>query len=343
MFLNLPLPVSIFLFLAAAAAVAYFGSRLTQLADRLADVTGLGEAVSGALLLGAATSLPGIVTSVAAAHEGLPELSISNAIGGIAGQTAFLAVADIAYRRANLEHAAASAPNMMQGGLLVSLLALPMLAAFTPEALIFEVHPATPLMLAVYIHGIRMVHDSHFHPMWNPQVTDETRTDEPDEAAGSGPHLRSLALQFVGLASIVGAAGWTVYRTAVNILRDTGISETVVGMLLTALVTSMPELVTSLAAVRRGALTLAVSGILGGNAFDTLFLGFSDIAYRDGSIYHAASSQQLFLIALSILMSSTLLVGLLRREKHGIANIGFESFAVVMLYLMGVVLVLVPA
>jgi len=105
----------------------------------------------------------------------------------------------------------------------------------------------------------------------------------------------------------------------------------------------MPELVTSLAAVRRGALTLAVSGILGGNAFDTLFLGFSDIAYRDGSIYHAASSQQLFLIALSILMSSTLLVGLLRREKHGIANIGFESFAVVMLYLMGVVLVLVPA
>jgi Ca2+/Na+ antiporter len=45
-------------------------------------------------------------------------------------------------------------------------------------------------------------------------------------------------------------------------------------------VTSLPELVTTLAAVRRGALQLAVGGIIGGNTFDTLFLTISDVGYR---------------------------------------------------------------
>lgn len=40
-----------------------------------------------------------------------------------------------------------------------------------------------------------------------------------------------------------------------------------------------------MAAVRRGALTLAVGDILGGNCFDVLFISGSDVAYREGSIY----------------------------------------------------------
>ncbi|NIV34835.1 MAG: sodium:calcium antiporter, partial [Anaerolineae bacterium] len=61
------------------------------------------------------------------------ELAVSNALGGIAVQTFFLAIADMAYRRANLEHAAASAPNMLQNGLLISLLAWIMLAPNLPD------------------------------------------------------------------------------------------------------------------------------------------------------------------------------------------------------------------
>ncbi len=80
--------------------------------------------------------------------------------------------------------------------------------------------------------------------------------------------------------------------------------------------TSLPELVTSLAAVRRGALTLAVGGIIGGNTFDTLLVAFSDLAYQEGSIYHATTNQQVYLIALTMLLNGILLLGLLRREEH---------------------------
>ena len=93
---------------------------------------------------------------------------------------------------------------------------------------------------------------------------------------------------------------------------------------------------TAVAAVRRGALTLAVSDIIGGNAFDTLFCGAADLAYRDGSIYHAVQGtlgrQEQFLIAVTILMTATLVLGLVRREKSGIGNIGFESIALLGIY-----------
>jgi cation:H+ antiporter len=99
--------------------------------------------------------------------------------------------------------------------------------------------------------------------------------------------------------------------------------------------TSLPELVTTVAAVRQGALTLAVGGIIGGNTFDVLFLVAADVAYREGSIYHAISAQPLFIISLTILLTAILLMGLIRRERRGFANIGFESVAVLVLYLAG--------
>ena len=86
--------------LLSAVVILLAGTRLTAVADILAERTGLGEAVVGAVLLGAATSLSGIVTSVTAAADGRAELAVSNAVGGIAAQTVFLAVADDVYRRA---------------------------------------------------------------------------------------------------------------------------------------------------------------------------------------------------------------------------------------------------
>lgn len=142
-------------------------------------------------------------------------------------------------------------------------------------------------------------------------------------------------MQFAALAVIVAIAGYSVGEVGVSLSVHTGISESLVGSLLTALCNSLPELVTTVAAVRQEALTLAVGGVTGGNSFDVLLLAFSDIAYRQGSIYHALATSQVFLIALTILMTGILLLGLLRREKHGIGNIGFESVLMLILYLSG--------
>lgn len=322
-------------FLACAAIIALAGSRLAARSDELADRTGWGEAMVGAVLLGAATSLPGIITSVVTAAQDFPEIAASNALGGIAVQTAFLAVADIAYRKANLEHAAASLANLTQGALLLTLLAVPLVAWSGPDISILGIHPATLIMLAGYAAGLRLIRRAKTTPMWTPEVTHVTQAEEAEGSHAERHHGDGRSapwLEFAILAVVTGGAGFAVSQFAVVLSQRTVLDEAAIGGLFTAIATSLPELVTSVAAVRRGALTLAVGGVLGGNAFDTLFLAFSDIAYRPGSLYHTLAPDTLFVVSMTILMTAVLMLGLIRREKIGPAGIGFESTLILAFY-----------
>lgn len=330
---------SILTFLACTLAIGVFGTWITGVVDQLADRTGIGEAIAGAVLLGASTSLGGSVLSVTAAFNGNADLALGNALGGIAVQFAALAIADFAYRQANLEHAAASAENLMQSGLLIALLALILIAPTLPDFTLWGIHPVTPIMLALYGYGLHMIRAAHIKPMWRPTRTRETREDEPEDL-DKVPALTPLAIRFVLLMLVLGAAGYIMEHAASNIAEATWFSFTAVGVLFTATATSLPELVTSIAAVRRGALTLAVGGIIGGNAFDTLFTAASDIAYREGSIYHAMPQSVVFWAALTLLMAAVLIMGLIRREKQGPAGIGLESVVLLVLYAAGVALLL---
>lgn len=325
-------------FAVCAAVIGVVGTRLARVVDALADRTGIGEAVAGAVLLGLTTSLSGSVLSVSAAWSGNAELALSNAVGGIAVQTLFLAVADVTYRRANLEHAAASLGNMMQAALLVSQMSLLMVAFIMPEWTIAHVHVVTPALLGSYIYSVRLVRITQRSPMWAASRTVETKEDVPEEE-NQDLSLRRMLASFTVLAVTIAVAGWTLEKSATVIAEDTGMGHAVMGSLFTAAVTSLPELVTTLSAVRNGALTLAVAGIIGGNAFDTLFAAFSDIAYRDGSVYHAVSNPVLFWTALGTLMTGFLLMGLIRREERGPGRIGFESVALFGFYALGVVVV----
>jgi cation:H+ antiporter len=332
---SLGLPAVVAVFAAAAAVITVAGTMMATTADRLADRTGFGEALVGGVLLGGSTSIPGITASVTAAAEGHPELAFSNAIGGIAAQTFFLSIADIVYRRANLEHAAASLTNLTQAGILISLLCLPFAAVFMPAVTVAGVHPVSLLIIGGYLFGVRLAAQTRNEPMWGPKATVETRLDVPAEPKGGRRTLIALFSRFAVLAAVLFVAGYLIAQTGAAIAAKTGLSQTVVGAFFTAISTSIPELVTTVAAVRRGALTLAVGGIIGGNMFDMLFIASADIAYREGSIYHAVSGRPYFLTALSIVMTGMLLLGMLRRERYGVANIGFESALVMVIYLGG--------
>ncbi len=321
----LSVPLAAPVFIASAAVIGVAGIRMTRVADHLADRTGLGEALVGALFVGGATSLPGLMTTVFAARDGLPTLSVSNAVGGIAVQTLWLVIGDLIWRRANLEHAAASPENLLQGALLISLLSLPLLAMNAPPIAIGGVlHPVSPLLVATWILGMRMVRSVGRSPMWKAAPTSDTVADDPEVVDRSIP-IRNLWIRFLGLSALLGGAGYTLARSASALTRQTILSESVMGGVFTAAASSLPELVVVVTAVRTGAHTMAVSNIIGGNALDTLFLSAADVSFARGSIYHAISpNQELFLI-LTILMTSILLAGQVRRQRSGWWRIGFGS------------------
>jgi cation:H+ antiporter len=321
-------------FLVASVVILLSGLRMTGLADRIADRTGLGEAIIGGILLGAATSLSGIIVSVTSALDGHASLAFSNSVGGIAAQTLFLAVADMFYRKINLEHAAADLGNVFQGIVLMVLLTLPFLALSSPEFTIWAVHPVSFVIPLVYAGGLVAARSVHAEPMWEPVDTRDTKTDEPEEedAESRAQSTQRLFVMFGSLMLLMGSAGYVIAKTASELADRMDISGSIMGALVTAVVTSLPELVTTIVAVRRGALQLAVGGIIGGNTFDTLFLMASDISYRDGSIYHAVGEADYYWIATALLMTGILIGGLILRQRQGPAKIGAESILLLVIY-----------
>lgn len=105
-----------------------------------------------------------------------------------------------------------------------------------------------------------------------------TRTDTtPSWAAGvpqpedSGRILTNVLLIVIGLVGLIYGANLVV-SGGVGVARAMGIPEVVVGLTLIAVGTSLPELVATLAAVRRNDIGLAVGGIVGSNIFNTLLI-----------------------------------------------------------------------
>lgn len=335
----LSLELSVLVFGIAALAIVTAGSRLARISDDLADRSGLGEALFGVLLLGSVTSLPDFAATLSAAIARRPDLAMSNVMGSMAVNLAFLGIADIVYRKANLEHAAASPVNLMLAALLIVLLTLPLLAIAMPTPAVLGVHPVTPVLVAAYLFGLYLVHRTQARPMWFPRQTRQTVPDTPDQQPRGG--LLGSWLTFIALAVVTGVAGWALMEAAKVIADQTGLSDTVVGGMLTAVATSTPELVTTIAAIRCGALTLGVSNIFGTNCFNILVVAAADVGYLHGSIYHDVAPVQMIWGLVTILMSAILLLGMLRRETYGIGRIGFESALMLMVY--GVALGLVLA
>ncbi|HEX2774636.1 MAG TPA: cation transporter [Micromonosporaceae bacterium] len=334
-------PAATVVVFALAGLITVAGSiRLVGLGDVLADRTGWGEALFGVVFFGVATGLSGIVMTAVAAASEQPQLGYSNAVGGIAAQTTAVALADAFYRRVNLEHAAASLSNLLSGCLLIALLALALLGTFSPNVTVAGLHPVSVAILACYVGGLRLVRTAGAAPLWEAVTTSETRPDVPEKHGPLDLHSpRWLWSRFAAIGVLVAVGGWAIALAAENLVEITGLAAGFVGGVLMGLVNALPEAVTAIAAVRRGALTLAVAAVLGGNILDALTLVVGDLAYPGGSIYHAVGDRELFVTTTGLLMTATLLGGLLVRQAGGWGRLGFEGIVLVGTYLLMVVVV----
>ncbi|WP_067971655.1 sodium:calcium antiporter [Nocardiopsis trehalosi] len=325
---------SVLALVAATAVLVIGGGPFTRLVDRLADRTGMGETLAGFILIGAVTALPGLITSVLGAARGDPTFAMSNALGGIAVQTTFIALADLFYRRANLEHAAASLPNLLAPVGLSIMLAAVLVTGAGPQLTVFGVHPASVLLVFLYWYWLRLSRHVGRNPMWRVEETRHTRHDEPDpDSHRPGETLAGMWAKFFALAAVVSVTGWVIGEAGLTLIEGTGMSGGFVGAVVTGFVTSTPELVTVLYAVRIRALHLAIGDIIGGNGFDMLFLSASDLAYREGSIYAAMNQEVILVTGLGILLNLLVAAGLIRRQEQGI---GFEGIAMFAVYGTGV-------
>jgi cation:H+ antiporter len=138
-FSSLPLSALIFVFAVTAGAVWAAGVRLSDTTDVLLERFGLGQALGGLILLAIVTNLPEIAITASASLSGEIGIAVGNILGGIAIQTAVLVLVDAFGVRGgrSLSYRAASLSLVLEGTLVIIVLAVTVMSSRLPPSLIF--------------------------------------------------------------------------------------------------------------------------------------------------------------------------------------------------------------
>jgi cation:H+ antiporter len=342
---NLPLAALISLFIAAAAGIWVAGIRLSEATDVLCERWGMGEALGGLIFLAIVTNLPEVAITASGALRNDLSIAVGNILGGIAIQTVVLVILDAMgpSRKAPLSCRAASPAIVLEGVLVIAVLAVTIMGSQLPASLIFaRITPAGVMIAGFWVAGVWVI--SKMRTVTWPDDDpgfDETEDECPSaESKIEQVRRRSTGTARTILVFIIGAVvtlvcGVILETSGEAIASHLGMSGVLFGATILAAATALPEVSTGLAAVRLGDYRMAVSDVLGGNAFlPVLFLLASLLSGQ--AVLPLAQKTDIYLSALGILLTAVYMTGLICRPSRQIARMGIDSLAVLVLYIVGI-------
>lgn len=340
-FMRNDMQVNLVLFLIASAVTWFAGSRLSYYADELAERTGLGRVFVGMLLLAGVTSLPEIVTTIVASLEGSILLATNNIFGSITFRTTLVAVADLAAGPGALTVFIPSATILLQGNLLIVILALALAGLVVGELVTFgSLGLWTLLIFTIYVMTLRTMY-KYQEDRWKPtsEPSPGALREQPSERKQQAMigrfeswTRRRLYLMFALMTVLILVGGYLLAQSADALAVQTGLGAGFVGAVLVAAATSLPELSATITAARIGSYALAVANIFGGNAITAALLLVADLSYRDGSIFDVVGRSGMVSLAIGIAMTAVFLIGMVERRDRAFARMGIDSWTVLGLY-----------
>ncbi|MGW3359326.1 sodium:calcium antiporter [Streptomyces bungoensis] len=344
---SLSSPLLLLLFLISAAVIWYAGIKLSDTTDVLAERLHLGSALGGLILLAVATNLPEIAITVSAALGGQLDVAVGNILGGIAVQTVVLAVLDAAgvRPRAPLTRLAASLLLVLEGALVVAVLAVVVMGTQLPSGLhAARLAPASLAIVVLWVIGLLLLnragrglpwHEGGNAPDSQPEPRGHSRGKKEKAATDRGVGTRRAALVFAAAALATLVAGVVIERSGEEFFGRQGLSGVLFGATVLATATALPEISTGLTSTRLGDYQLAVSDIFGGNAFlPVLFFVATLISGKPA--LPAAHGTDIYLTALGIILTVVYMAGLVFRPRRQHARMGPDSITVVVIYLVGI-------
>lgn len=325
------LTVAVAVFVACMLAIWAGGRTLTRSADVIARRTGLGRVFIGSFLLAATTSLPEVAVQSTAASLGLVDIALGDLFGSNIFNMTIIAVAGIVWGGGSLLVAASRAHVITAtfGMLLSAIAALNILTR--PTFGVLGIGVGVWVIVGVYALGLRLLKAN--------STGDEAGSREAEATLDAAFGVTTAWVRYLAAAALVVTAAFFLSKSADVIATATGLGGTFVGTTLVAATTSMPEVVTSIAAVRLGAVDLAVGNVLGSNIFNMTILLASDIFYRDGYILSVGSATHAITALVGLTLSGLVILMLVAPTNRRIGRLNAEAVILLATYLIGTILV----
>jgi cation:H+ antiporter len=344
---NFSIPVLAIIFVASSIVVWLAGTRLSKATDFLSARFHFGEALGGAILLAIATNLPELAITVSAALSGYMELAVGNILGGIAIQTVVLVLFDRfgIEKNVSLTHRAASLRLVIEGLLVVCVLVIAIMATqLPPQLMAFRLTPGPVMITLFWLLGVWIIGHARKGLPWR-EVTAPANGKAPSaggaaeqqgHASAREASIFKAAFSFSLAAAATLVCGVLLEESGARIAAQIGMSGVLFGATVLAAATALPEVATGFESMRLGDYQLAVSDILGGNAFLPVLFLVAELVSGRAVLPHAQSTD-IYLAALGILLTVIYLGGLIFRSKRTISGVGVDSLLVLGLYALGMV------
>jgi cation:H+ antiporter len=318
-------------FAACAGLIGAAGPVLSRNSDIIAEKTGLSRGWIGLILLATVTSLPELVTGISAVTmAGALDIAVGDALGACVFNLAILIVIDLMQRDGSLFRQARQG-HILSAGFGTVLMGFAGISILLGQQgvgwRIGHVGVSTPIIVILYFVAARTVF--RYERRERESFAEKVAEQYP------GITLRAAMTRYLSAAVVVVLAGAWLPFVGDALATSMNWRHSFVGTLLVAGITTLPELVVAIAAVRMGALDMAIASLLGSNLFDILILAIDDLAYMDGPLLRVVSPAHAVTAMSAVIMTGIVIIGLLYRpEGRVFRTIGWVSLGLFTVYLL---------
>ena len=321
-------------FIICTSVIVYSGTRLARYGDIIAEKTGLGRAWTGLVLMASVTSLPELVTGVTSVtFAGVPDIAVGDVLGACVFNMLTLALLDIANRSQPLS-AKAHHGHVLSAGFGILLLGIVVISLFLGDRIpsIGWIGLYTPLIMGVYLIAIRLV---YFY-----------------EKRQISAFIKKMAveLQYKKISTKTAIVHYSIHALVViisaiflpkigeAIAETTGLGQTFVGTIFIAVSTTLPEMAVSIAAMKIGAINLAVGNLFGSNIFNLLILGIDDLFFVKGPLLAGVNQNHAISALSAIAMTAVAIIGLTYRAEKKKLALAWDSAGIVLIFVINLML-----
>ncbi|WP_455212409.1 sodium:calcium antiporter [Kaarinaea lacus] len=318
-------------FLLCVVVITVAGVNLSRYGDAIADKTGLGGTWVGVILLASVTSLPELVTGVTSVTiANAPDIAVGDILGSCVFNLLIIVVLDFLHRKESV-YSRASQGHILSAAFGIMLIGFTgfniLLSTQGADFQIFHVGLYSPFILFFYLIMMRTV--------YRYESAQIEKFAEAQEDQYPGLSKRQAIARYIVAALFVVAAGSFLPFVGKQIATQMGWYEGFVGTLFIAFATSLPEIVVTLAALRVGAVDMAIGNLFGSNLFNIVIIGIDDIFYTQGSLLKDVSPTHAVSALSAIMMTGVAIAGLFYHPRTRVLKmVGWVSIFLFCVYLL---------
>ena len=315
-------------FSVTAILVIFFGYKLSEKADRLAEIKGFGKGIVGFILLGFSTSLPELIATVSATlFLDNPDLGAGNIIGSNNANLFILAVSllfVLSLRKKNNALDVESLVSLSFCFLTTSVFFASVLFAGKP--FIGKISVYSILLIILFISSINAL----------TMNSSDERSGKRDPGH-AGPLFYALLVIYI---LVLVAVSYYLAGVVDRISTLTGLSAGTSGAIFLAWATSLPELVVTVSAIIIGSSEMGIGNILGSNIFNFSILSVADFLSKSSRSLYDAGDEIPVLTAVHFFILSLLLYMVSARKLPRLWKISLLTVFIAAVYIFGLFLIL---